>query len=114
MNVHHHINYIEFSAEDLTAVRDFYARVFGWEFTDHGPTYVAFSDGTLEGGFEKGTARGKEGALVILYSGKLEETLARVEEAGGTIAKPIFKFPGGRRFHFLDTAGNELAVWSDV
>lgn len=114
MNVHNRINYIEFSAEDLSAVKEFYARAFGWTFTDYGPTYVAFSDGALEGGFEKAAVRGKEGTLVILYSEKLEETLARIEEAGGTIAKPIFDFPGGRRFHFLDTAGNELAVWSDV
>ncbi|MES2931396.1 MAG: VOC family protein [Patescibacteria group bacterium] len=114
MNVHHRINYIEFSAEDLTSVKDFYGLVFGWKFTDYGPEYAAFTDGNLEGGFEKGAARPKNGALVILYSENLMETLAKVEEAGGTITKPIFDFPGGKRFHFIDTAGNELAVWSDA
>ena len=88
--------------------------MFKWQFTDYGPGYVAFSDGNLEGGFEKGAARGTHGALVIMYSENLLETLAKVEEAGGTISKPVFDFPGGKRFHFIDTAGNELAVWSDV
>ena len=114
MNVHHRINYIEFSAEDLTAVKDFYGSVFNWQFTDYGPSYVAFSDGNIDGGFEKGAVSGKGGALVILYSENLADTLAKVESAGGTVTKPVFDFPGGKRFHFLDTAGNELAVWSDV
>ena len=38
---------------------------------------------------------------------------ARVKAAGGVISTPIFSFPGGRRFHFRDPAGNELAVWSE-
>ncbi len=114
MNRHHAINYIEFPAEDLEAVKAFYMKVFGWQFTDYGPTYTAFTDGTLDGGFEKGTNRGKEGALVILYSNDLSQTLKDVEEAGGAIVNPIFDFPGGKRFHFTDPAGNELAVWSDA
>ncbi len=80
-------------------------------FVDYGPTYSAFSEG-LDGGFDadrEATAK----PLPVLYAAKLEETLAAVTEAGGTIVKPIFAFPGGRRFHFTDPAGNELAVWSD-
>jgi hypothetical protein len=50
---------------------------------------------------------------VILYASNLEEARARVEKAGGIIVRPIFSFPGGRRFHFADPAGNELAIWSD-
>lgn len=114
MNANNRINYIEFSAENLDAVKDFYGTVFGWTFTDFGPGYVAFSDGNLEGGFEKGSSRDKDGALVILYATDLEKTLGAVESAGGSIEKPIFDFPGGRRFHFRDPSGNELAVWSDA
>jgi predicted enzyme related to lactoylglutathione lyase len=112
MNAHHRINYVEFSAEDLAVIKDFYTTAFGWQFTDYGPDYVAFSDGSLDGGFERGSSLGKKGALVILYSDDLEKTLETVEKAGGTIVKPIFAFPGGKRFHFADPAGNELAVWS--
>jgi len=95
----------------LNATKSFYARVFDWSFVDYGPTYSAFSEG-LDGGFDadrEATAK----PLPVLYAAKLEETLAAVTEAGGTIVKPIFAFPDGRRFHFTDPAGNELAVWSD-
>ena len=50
---------------------------------------------------------------MILYSEDLEGSVEAVTAAGGTIAEPIYPFPGGRRFHFADPAGNELAVWSD-
>jgi predicted enzyme related to lactoylglutathione lyase len=50
---------------------------------------------------------------VIFYSNRLEETLAKVEQAGGIISTPTFSFPGGRRFHFTEPSGNEFAVWSD-
>ncbi len=113
MNTHHRINYIEFSATDLEAIKKFYADSFGWTFTDYGPEYVAFNDGGLDGGFWKGDAVGAN-PLVILYSERLEESKEIVEKNGGKIVKDIYSFPGGRRFHFTDPAGNELAIWSDM
>lgn len=113
---HERINYVEFPAGDLEAVKAFYGKVFGWAFQDFGPQYTAFSDQGLDGGFYQAdmkseAARGA--ALIVFYSRDLEATLDKVVAAGGEVAKPIFAFPGGRRFHFLDPAGNELAVWSD-
>tara|TARA_B100000900_G_C20505950_1_gene685865 strand:- start:64 stop:408 length:345 start_codon:yes stop_codon:yes gene_type:complete len=113
MNKHHTINYIEFTAENASMIKDFYTAVFGWEFTDFGPEYIAFNDGVLDGGFTIGGTPKETSTRVILYSDYLEDTLTRVEECGGMIVKPIFSFPGGRRFHFKDPAGNELAVWSE-
>ena len=113
MQKHHQINYIEFSVNELAAVKEFYRTAFGWTFTDYGPEYTAFNDGTLDGGFAKSTPSADTGPLVILYSENLEESLKTVKDCGGSISKPIFEFPGGRRFHFLDPAGNELAIWSD-
>ena len=112
---HHHdrIDYIEFGATNIVATKAFYSAAFGWKFTDYGPDYVAFEDGDMEGGFAKVAAIKPGGPLVILYSSKLEKTQATVTGEGGKISKPIFSFPGGRRFHFLDPNGNELAVWSD-
>jgi uncharacterized protein len=107
------IDYIELPATDLPATKAFYAEVFGWTFTDYGPEYVSFADGDMEGGFAKVDSNRAGGPLVILYSSALEETEASVLRGGGNISKPIFSFPGGRRFHFLDPNGNELAVWSD-
>ena len=113
MNKHHTINYIEFSAPDLESIKEFYTAAFGWTFTDYGPDYVAFSDSSLDGGFSKGTPIADSGPLVILYSDNLEGSVETVEKCGGTIVKPIYSFPGGRRFHFADPAGNQLAIWSD-
>lgn len=108
------INYIEFYAPDLSAIKDFYQKAFEWDFTDYGETYTAFSNSAgLDGGFEKSNSPIKNGALVILYHENLEEIQQKVTQSGGTISKPIFEFPGGRRFHFTDPAGNELAIWSD-
>ena len=108
-----HINYVEFKAKDLAVIKEFYTQAFGWSFQDYGPSYVAFSDSGLEGGFEKSDDKIVNGALVILYHDNLEEAKSKIIHAKGIISKDIYSFPGGRRFHFLDPAGNELAVWSD-
>ncbi|MGI9037816.1 MAG: VOC family protein, partial [Gemmatimonadota bacterium] len=89
---------------------------FGWTFTDYGPEYRAFNDGAFDGGFRKAELRSRTetgAALIILYAEDLEAVEAAVREHGGEISEAIFAFPGGRRFHFLDPHGNELAVWSD-
>ena len=117
MNVKDKINYVEFAARDIEATKKFFVEVFGWEFEDYGPDYVAFSDQGIDGGFyraELSSSYGDGGALVILYTNSLEDVQSKVEAAGGTITKPIFSFPGGRRFHFTEPSGNELAVWTDV
>jgi len=106
------IDYIEFNVADIAASKAFYGAAFGWSFTDYGPEYCEFGDGRLTGGF---TTMGKPqpgGPLVALYADDLEASLTAVERAGGKIVKPITAFPGGRRFHFGDPDGYELAVWS--
>lgn len=108
----HRIDYIELPSNDVLACKQFYSAVFGWPFTDYGPSYSAFGDGRLNGGIDGAVDRVKT-PLVVLYASDLESTLSQIQAAGGTIVKPIFSFPGGRRFHFSDPAGNELAVWSD-
>ena len=107
------LDYLEMPAGDgtLAAVKAFYAATFGWRFTDYGPSYAAFGEG-LDGGFDGAAAAGTK-PLPVLYARDLEKTLAAVIAAGGAVVKPIFAFPGGRRFHFTDPAGNELAVWSE-
>lgn len=108
-----HINYIELKASNLEEIKTFYSKCFNWVFTDYGPNYMAFSDAGLDGGFEKSDSEIVNGALVVLYHEDLDLVENHVIACGGTISKRIFSFPGGRRFHFLDPAGNELAVWSD-
>lgn len=108
-----HINYVELKSKDLEKTKKFYSAAFNWTFTNYGPTYIAFSDSGLEGGFEKTENEIVNGALVILYHKNLVSVRDKIIEAGGDITKDIFSFPGGHRFHFRDPSGNELAVWSD-
>jgi len=117
MPEHEKINYVEFPAKDIEATKAFFTAAFGWSFVDYGPEYTAFSNEGLDGGFFKSdlsvsTQNGS--ALIVFYSKGLENTQSKIEKAGGKIIKPIFSFPGGRRFHFGDPNGNEFAVWSDI
>ena len=115
MNKHEKINYLEFPAKDIGATKAFFSTVFGWTFTDYGPDYIAFDNAGMDGGFYKSdlTVSTDNGSLLmVFYSDDLEQTQSNIEAAGGSVIKPIFKFPGGRRFHFGDPNGNEFAVWS--
>jgi predicted enzyme related to lactoylglutathione lyase len=117
MNEHEKINYVEFPATDMAATKAFFAEVFAWSFTDYGPDYMDCPDGGIMTGFFKADLKSTPetgGALVTFYSEDLERAQAKIETAGGTIVKPIFSFPGGRRFQFTEPSGNEFAVWSDV
>lgn len=109
------VDYIELPAADIAATKHFYMEAFGWKFTDYGDDYTAFEDGRLAGGFHTGRPLGAigSGPLVILFAVELERVEQAVRDAGGTISTPTFSFPGGRRFHFTDPSGNELAVWTD-
>lgn len=107
------VDYVEFDATDIPAVKRFYNEAFGWQFTDYGPDYTSFVDGRVGGGFRRTDAVRTGGPLIVIFAIDLAAVEAKVVRAGGRIVRPAFAFPGGRRFHFLDPVGNELAVWSD-
>ncbi|MBK5007768.1 VOC family protein [Pseudomonas sp. S32] len=106
------IDNIEFNVQNIQHSKDFYGAVFSWTFVDYGPTYTEFSDGRLTGGFTTGEPVRPGGPLVILYSDDLAGAEIRVKAAGGIISREVFTFPGGKRFHFIDPDGYELAVWT--
>jgi uncharacterized protein len=111
---HHAIDYIEIAVKDVSEAKRFYAAAFGWEFHDYGPGYAGIRSQAGEaGGLRQDDQVTPGGPLVVLYSRTLDDTLRRVKDAGGRIVKEPFTFPGGRRFHFADPSGNELAVWSE-
>jgi len=113
---HGSINYIEFAAKDIPATKAFFRQVFEWEFEDYGDEYAAFTAKGLTGGFyaaDMSSSSSNGGALMVFYSNDLESTLSAVQQANGQINRDIFSFPGGRRFHFIEPSGNEMAVWSD-
>lgn len=113
---HHSINYLEIPTTDIGRSKAFFNTVFGWRFEDYGPQYSCFIDAGITGGFYQAEVSfnlEKGYPLIVLYSKDLEQTLAAVKAAGGAISTDIFSFPGGRRFHFIEPAGNEYAVWSE-
>jgi predicted enzyme related to lactoylglutathione lyase len=103
------IVYVEIAVNDIERTKQFYTEVFGHKFQDYGPDYTCFFDGRIGAGFYKGTPT-RGGALIVFYADDLEAIELTVRKAGGTIVKPIFSFPGGRRFQFTDPSGNELAI----
>jgi predicted enzyme related to lactoylglutathione lyase len=110
----HRIDYVEFGARDIAAAKKFYTAAFNWQFTDYGPDYTSFHDGRLAGGFFNAAEAASTGnPTIVIFGADLEKSEAAVKKAGGKITKAAFEFPGGRRFHFADPNGLELAVWSD-
>lgn len=112
------VDYVEFAVRDVSAARHFYHAVFGWNFEDYGPDYTSFHDGRIGGGFFRADPdwrpSGEGAPLVVFYSVDLPAAAERITAAGGRIVKATFEFPGGRRFHFADPNGNQLAIWSDL
>ena len=114
MNTNNQINYVEFLLWDKAKTKSFYQNCFGWEFEDWGPGYISFRGAGLEGGFNGESDRPltQPGTLIVLYSDDLKAIHSKVKKEGGTIKQEPYDFPGGRRFHFEDPNGNELAIWS--
>ena len=108
------IDYIEFNVKDIARSKAFYSQAFGWIFTDYGPDYCEFSDGHMKGGFARSEEVTTGGPLVVLFAHDLADISRRIEEAGGKVLEPVYEFPGGRRFHFIDPEGYELSVWTEA
>ena len=108
------IDYVELpsvTAHEVT--RGFYAKAFGWDFTDYGPDYAATTNGDVDVGLNGQPGEALAAPLPVIRVDDLEAAFDAVSKSGGIIAKAIFSFPGGRRFHFIDPSGCELAVWSE-
>jgi predicted enzyme related to lactoylglutathione lyase len=109
------IDYVELpsaTAHELT--RAFYAKAFDWQFTDFGPEYAATMTGDVDLGLQGDPDDGISAPLAVIRVEDLDAAFDAVTKAGGVIAKAIFSFPGGRRFHFIDPGGNELGVWQSA
>jgi predicted enzyme related to lactoylglutathione lyase len=113
MTSHARIDYVELSIGDGARSKAFYEAAFGWTFEEWGPEYLAFHDGVRDAGGMRVEGERKP-PLAILYADDLDAVRAQVVKAGGKLLGPDHEFPGGRRFHFLDPDGTELAVWTKV
>ena len=104
-------DFLELPVGDVAAARDFYARAFGWEMTGFGPSYACTMTGDVDLGLQADAAERSAAPLIVIRVDDVEAALAQVEGAGGSVTRTIFSFPGGRRFHFRDPDGNELAAY---
>jgi len=104
------LNYVELPVQSTETTKAFFAQAFGWDFADYGPTYAATQTGGTDLGLQGDRAEWVSAPLPVIEVDDLDAALAAVAQSGGTISQPIFAFPGGRRFHFRDPNGNELAA----
>ena len=110
------VDYLEIPTLDVAASKSFFADMFGWNFTDYGDDYSSFEDGRITGGFfksDQSVSCANGSVLIVFFANDLEVAVEQVKKHGGSIVREIFAFPGGKRFHFADPAGNEFAIWSD-
>jgi predicted enzyme related to lactoylglutathione lyase len=113
MRAENRIDYVEIPVTDLNKARDFFTALFGWTFQSYGDDYLSFNDGQMDGGFRRSSEPAPAtGVLVVFFSTDIERDFDRVQQLGATISEPVFSFPGGRRFHFVDPTGTEFAIWS--
>lgn len=103
-------SFIELPARDIAASSAFYARAFGWDLTRFGPSYACTMTGGVDVGLQGDAAEATRAPLPVIAVDDLDAALIAVTAAGASIVRPIFAFPGGRRFQFRDPHGNELAV----
>ncbi|MFK2905794.1 VOC family protein [Dyella ginsengisoli] len=103
-------NYIELPAADIAASKAFYTKAFGWTLAEFGPSYAATTTGDVDVGLQGDASEAPAAPLPVIQVDDLDAALVAVTAAGGNIVRPTFAFPGGRRFHFRDPHGNELAV----
>lgn len=108
------LNYVELPVADIAEAKAFYEGAFGWSLTEFGPTYAGTTTGDVDLGLQADKSEAPSAPLAIVETKDLDAAFKSVTAAGGKIMKPIFSFPGGRRFHFTDPSGNELAVWQQV
>ena len=116
MNKNNQIDLIEFpsgSAEELKATTKFFSEVFGWEFTEYGDEYADTHDSGVTAGVNASNDHKYTKPLAVIYCEDIAETKKKIMDAGGKITVDLYEFPGGKRFHFTDPTGHELAVWSE-
>jgi predicted enzyme related to lactoylglutathione lyase len=104
------IDYIEFPSGNRATTSAFFQAVFGWGITSYGPDYDGIENAGIDGGIDQSAER-IAASMAVIRTDDLDDAERRVIAAGGTISRAQFDFPGGRRFHFREPGGNEMAVY---
>lgn len=104
------IDYIEFPSSNRAVTSAFFRTAFGWGITSYGPDYDGINNAGIDGGIDQ-AAQKVAATMAVIRTQDLDDAERRVKAAGGTITRAQFDFPGGRRFHFREPGGNEMAVY---
>jgi uncharacterized protein len=108
------LNYVELPVTDSAESAKFFEAAFGWTMTGFGPNYAATVTGDVDLGLDSTPVEKVSAPLAVIHVVDLEAALDAVEAAGGKVTRAPFSFPGGRRFHFQEPGGNELAAWTMI
>jgi predicted enzyme related to lactoylglutathione lyase len=111
MPVTYQIDYLEFPSSDGLKTRRFFEEAFEWSFVSYGPTYHAIEAAGIDAGIQGDAAEATAAPLPVVRTTDLDAARRAVELAGGVVTRAPFNFPGGRRFHFREPGGTEMAVW---
>jgi predicted enzyme related to lactoylglutathione lyase len=120
--------HFEIPADDLERAKNFYASVFGWvmstmpmpgggEYT--GATTTPVDESTqipLEPGAINGGMMARDDTtpspVITIDVAAIDEALAQIEAAGGSVVAPRTAIPGMGAFaYFKDSEGNVMGLW---
>lgn len=105
------VDFVEFPSDSADASGRFFQDAFGWTPTRYGPTYTDIADAGIGMGVQEDPEERTAAPLVVVRTDDLAAARVAVEAAGGVVTAEPFGFPGGRRFHFREPGGSELAIW---
>jgi uncharacterized protein len=109
--------WIDYGARDVEAAKDFYGRLFGWEFTGGDPEFGGYLNATRHGhpaaGLGPLTNEEDSPAWTTYFAtGDAAASAQGIREAGGTVVvEPMEVGPMGTMVIALDPQGNAFGLW---
>jgi predicted enzyme related to lactoylglutathione lyase len=105
------IDYFEIPSSDNAASRAFFAGAFGWSFKSYGPEYDEIADAGVLGGINGDRSDQGSSPLIGIRTDDIEAAAQAVVAAGGELTRPVYAYPGGKRFLFREPGGAELMAY---
>ena len=112
--------HFEIPADDPDKLAEFYQKAFGWTFRKwDGPMdyWLVMTGPGDQPGIDGGMGRKSDGMSAVtntLDVPSVDEYVAKIEEAGGTITVPKMAIPGvGWMAYFKDPDGNTFGIMED-
>ena len=107
--------HIEIRTRDMAKCKEFYQRAFGWQVNEQAG-YGLIETGTPPGGgIFQTPPEVPLGVAVYVGVDSIEETVKKIEGAGGRLVVAKTEVPGmGWFVTFLDPEGNEMSLWQSM